>query len=87
MLLVLGLSLIGESLNDVLNPLLRARRLSQVVMPGRVRRDRAQVVGAADTPGDDSAYGPDGSDGDGSPDFADGSMDKPFGQGTIGGTR
>ncbi len=32
-LLVLGISLIGESLNDVLNPLLRARRLSQVVMP------------------------------------------------------
>ena len=34
-LLVLGLSLIGESLNDVLNPLLRARRLSQVVLPSR----------------------------------------------------
>lgn len=36
-LLVLGLSLIGESLNDVLNPLLRARRLSQVIMPSRGR--------------------------------------------------
>ncbi|MCI9886976.1 ABC transporter permease [Micrococcales bacterium 31B] len=34
-LLVLGISLIGESLNDVLNPLLRARRLTRVVMPGR----------------------------------------------------
>lgn len=34
-LLVLGLSLIGESLNDVLNPLLRARRLAQVIIPGR----------------------------------------------------
>ena len=34
-LLVLGLSLIGESLNDVLNPLLRAKRLRQVVLPGR----------------------------------------------------
>ena len=33
-LLVLGISLIGESLNDVLNPLLRARRLSNVIMPG-----------------------------------------------------
>lgn len=33
-LLVLAISLIGESLNDVLNPLLRARRLAQVVMPG-----------------------------------------------------
>ncbi len=32
-LLVLGVSLVGESLNDVLNPLLRARRLSQVIMP------------------------------------------------------
>ena len=36
-LLVLGLSLIGESLNDVLNPLLRARRLTQVIMPSRGR--------------------------------------------------
>ena len=39
-LLVLGLSLIGESLNDVLNPLLRARRLAQVVLPGRVAGKR-----------------------------------------------
>jgi peptide/nickel transport system permease protein len=34
-LLVLGASLAGESLNDVLNPLLRARRLGTVVMPSR----------------------------------------------------
>ena len=34
-LLVLGISLIGESLNDVLNPLLRARRLAAVVLPPR----------------------------------------------------
>ncbi len=34
-LLVLGLSLIGESLNDVLDPLLRTRRLRQVILPAR----------------------------------------------------
>ena len=43
-LLVLGLSLIGESLNDVLNPLLRARRLAGVVMPGRLRREKSEVA-------------------------------------------
>lgn len=86
-LLVLGLSLIGESLNDVLNPLLRARRLTSVIMPGRVRTDRVRggdgttVVPTA-RPDDDTAYGavepveP-----------QDGSMDRPYGQGTIGGTR
>lgn len=37
-LLVLGVSLIGESLNDVLNPLLRTRRLAQVVLPPRPAR-------------------------------------------------
>ena len=54
-LLVLGLSLIGESLNDVLNPLLRARRLTQVIMPSRGRTGaRAQATTAAelaDSPG------------------------------------
>ncbi|MEO7126631.1 MAG: dipeptide/oligopeptide/nickel ABC transporter permease/ATP-binding protein [Nakamurella sp.] len=34
-LLVLGLSLIGESLNDVIDPLLRSRRLKNVLLPAR----------------------------------------------------
>ena len=38
-LMVLGFSLIGESLNDVLNPLLRARRLAQVLIPRRAAGD------------------------------------------------
>jgi len=53
-LLVLGLSLIGESLNDVLNPLLRARRLSRVLMPSRGRSVRQQYVGIAAAPHDNA---------------------------------
>jgi peptide/nickel transport system permease protein len=34
-LLVVGVTLVGESLNDVLNPLLRTRKLTQVVLPRR----------------------------------------------------
>jgi peptide/nickel transport system permease protein len=34
-LLVVGVTLVGESLNDVLNPLLRTRKLTQVVLPAR----------------------------------------------------
>ena len=34
-LLVLGVTLVGESLNDVLNPLLRTAKLTQVVLPRR----------------------------------------------------
>jgi peptide/nickel transport system permease protein len=34
-LLVLGLSLIGESLNDVVDPLLRTKRLKNVILPSR----------------------------------------------------
>jgi ABC-type dipeptide/oligopeptide/nickel transport system permease subunit len=34
-LIVLGVTLVGESLNDVLNPLLRTSKLSQVVLPAR----------------------------------------------------
>jgi peptide/nickel transport system permease protein len=34
-LLVVGVTLVGESLNDVLNPLLRTRKLTQVVLPKR----------------------------------------------------
>ena len=34
-LLVLGATLVGESLNDVLNPLLRTTKLSKVVLPKR----------------------------------------------------
>ncbi len=44
-LLVLGLSLIGESLNDVLNPLLRTRRLRQVIIPSRRSRPVAEFDG------------------------------------------
>jgi peptide/nickel transport system permease protein len=38
-LLVLGASLVGESLNDVLNPVLRTRRLASVILPARPRRE------------------------------------------------
>lgn len=34
-LLVLGVTLVGESLNDVLNPLLRTTKLSKVILPKR----------------------------------------------------
>jgi peptide/nickel transport system permease protein len=34
-LLVVGVTLVGESLNDVLNPLLRTTKLQQVVLPAR----------------------------------------------------
>ena len=34
-LIVVGVTLVGESLNDVLNPLLRTRKLRQVVLPKR----------------------------------------------------
>ncbi len=34
-LLVVGVTLVGESLNDVLNPLLRTTKLNQVVLPAR----------------------------------------------------
>ena len=34
-LIVVGVTLVGESLNDVLNPLLRTRKLRQVVLPPR----------------------------------------------------
>jgi ABC-type dipeptide/oligopeptide/nickel transport system permease subunit len=81
-LLVLGLSLIGESLNDVLNPLLRARRLSQVIMPGRLRKQRIKAVVPEPLPDDDSAY-----TGLEPTNPVDGSMDRPYGQGTLGGTR
>ena len=34
-LVVVGVTLVGESLNDVLNPLLRTRKLRAVVLPKR----------------------------------------------------
>lgn len=34
-LLVVGVTLVGESLNDVLNPLLRTTKLTQVILPAR----------------------------------------------------
>ena len=52
-LLVLGISLIGESLNDVLNPLLRTRRLTEVVIPERTDdREASDVVRPATAPDD-----------------------------------
>jgi ABC-type dipeptide/oligopeptide/nickel transport system permease subunit len=39
-LMVLGVTLVGESLNDVLNPVLRTTRLRRVVLPRR-RTDAA----------------------------------------------
>jgi peptide/nickel transport system permease protein len=38
-LLVVGVTLVGESLNDVLNPLLRTTKLDQVVLPDRMPPD------------------------------------------------
>jgi peptide/nickel transport system permease protein len=38
-LLVVGVTLVGESLNDVLNPLLRTTKLDQVVLPDRMPSD------------------------------------------------
>ena len=38
-LLVLGVTLVGESLNDVLNPLLRTAKITKVVLPGRRKKD------------------------------------------------
>jgi len=37
-LLVLGVTLVGESLNDVLNPLLRTAKITKVVLPGRRKK-------------------------------------------------
>jgi hypothetical protein len=33
--MVVGVTLVGESLNDVLNPLLRTTKLTKVVLPPR----------------------------------------------------
>jgi peptide/nickel transport system permease protein len=40
-LIVVGVTLVGESLNDVLNPLLRTTRVTQVVLPARSPEDAA----------------------------------------------
>ena len=40
-LVVVGVTLVGESLNDVLNPLLRTRRVSQVKLPARTTEPSA----------------------------------------------
>ena len=45
-LLVVGVTLVGESLNDVLNPLLRTTKLRQVILPSRLPSSAAD--GAAD---------------------------------------
>jgi peptide/nickel transport system permease protein len=43
--LVTGLTLLGEGLNDVLNPVLRRRPIQAVVMPERPSRLPAEEVG------------------------------------------
>ena len=40
-----GLTLLGEGLNDVLNPVLRKRPIQAVVMPERPSRLPAEEVG------------------------------------------
>ena len=84
-LMVVGVTLVGESLNDVLNPLLRARRLAQVVIPGRIRRQRETAIVPERLADDDTADAPDGPEQ--TDRSADGSMDTTNGQGTSGGSR
>jgi peptide/nickel transport system permease protein len=48
-LMVLGVTLVGESLNDVLNPLLRTTKLSRVILPAR--RPPSPSAGLAEVPG------------------------------------
>lgn len=88
-LLVLGLSLIGESLNDVLNPLLRARRLSQVLMPGPVGgpRTRAAVPAAVVPAEGDDGVAMNGVTFQSATPAVDGSLDRPFGHSASGGNR
>ena len=60
-LLVLGLSLIGESLNDVVDPLLRSRRLRNVILPARA--GAGTVDGSFDSPNMTKSSGPASSEG------------------------
>jgi peptide/nickel transport system permease protein len=46
-LLVLGLTLIGEGLNETVNPALRKRRLQEVVLPDRILSGKGEKEGAA----------------------------------------
>ncbi len=63
-LLVLGLSLIGESLNDIVDPLLRSRRLRQVILPAKIASHRSTVDAATQARRDaDAAAVPAGSAG------------------------
>jgi peptide/nickel transport system permease protein len=48
-LLVVGVTLVGESLNDVLNPLLRTTKLKQVVLPSAVQSSTASPASSATT--------------------------------------
>ena len=48
MLLVTGLTLVGEGLNETLNPTLRRRRLLPVVMPARATSPRSATEERAD---------------------------------------
>ncbi|HET7173756.1 MAG TPA: ABC transporter permease [Nocardioidaceae bacterium] len=55
--LVTGLTLIGEGLNETVNPILRRRRLLPVVLPPRVRRPSAVVTEASPEVGMPAAEG------------------------------
>jgi peptide/nickel transport system permease protein len=52
-LLVLGVTLVGESLNDVLNPLLRTARITRVVLPARMSQRREIDGEPSDGPAED----------------------------------
>jgi peptide/nickel transport system permease protein len=54
-LIVVGVTLVGESLNDVLNPLLRTTKVSNVVLPQRRANDPADPAATAPVPAAESA--------------------------------
>ena len=47
-LLVLGVTLVGESLNDVLNPLLRTAKITKVILPSRNQDQGRERVSSAE---------------------------------------
>ncbi|GGO82869.1 ABC transporter permease [Wenjunlia tyrosinilytica] len=47
---ILGFTLLGEGLNDVLNPTTRRRRITKVLIPSGLASRRVVVAGAATTP-------------------------------------
>jgi hypothetical protein len=46
-LLVLGVTLVGESLNDVLNPLLRTAKITKVILPAMSARAKSRQTQSA----------------------------------------